>query len=317
MVAKQRKGTGKTYALIARTLQEGNLYAVLGVETTADYATLNKAYKKLALKLHPDKCHLENAGEAFKAINSAYATLKDTDKRSFYDANQLGRGKRNERDDDDDSRRQRRRGGVPEGFETGWGPDGTYMPPCADGVNIFEDPQHTYKFSYGKFVPTKRKDNRSRQQKAFDERLHTARMAPGSHDYDGSLQASASVMLAFCMNKLWNLSVCGLAGYTVYYATPWLFHATVGRMVPERILYYSGPDPTWIEFVLCLGTWYLMFMWILSCMELLDGFLIKSFGVDIGAILRELKIPDPPAEEQHRHPRRRRRQVPKMRHWTN
>ena len=299
MVAKQNKGKGKTHALIAQIIQEGNLYAVLGVETTADYATLNKAYKKLALKLHPDKCHLENAGEAFKAINTAYATLKDTEKRSFYDANQLGRGKRNDRADDDESRRQRRRGGVPEGFETGWGPAGTYMPPCADGVNIFKDRQHTFKFSHGKFVPTKRKDNRSRQQKAFDERLHTAQMAPGGYGYDGSMQASAGIMLAFCMNKLWILSVCGLAGYTVYYPAR--------RIVPERILDYSGPDPTGVEFVLWLGTW-----WIMSVMWIL---LVNFFGVDIGAILRELEVPDLPAEDQHRR-RRRRRQVPKMRDFT-
>lgn len=65
---------------------EVDYYELLEVERTADEATLKSAYRKLAMKYHPDK----NAGckdhEAkFKAINEAYDCLKDPQKRAAYD----------------------------------------------------------------------------------------------------------------------------------------------------------------------------------------------------------------------------------------
>ncbi|MBN8812707.1 MULTISPECIES: molecular chaperone DnaJ [Sphingomonas] len=65
---------------------EVDYYELLEVERTADDVTLKSAYRKLAIKYHPDK----NAGckdhEAkFKAINEAYDCLKDPQKRAAYD----------------------------------------------------------------------------------------------------------------------------------------------------------------------------------------------------------------------------------------
>lgn len=65
-----------------------DLYELLGVEKEDDLATIKKAYKRLAMKYHPDR-NLENpeaAEEAFKPIALAWETLGDPVKRAAYDA---------------------------------------------------------------------------------------------------------------------------------------------------------------------------------------------------------------------------------------
>src|SRR6185369_1014001 len=62
-----------------------DLYATLGVPKTADEETIKKAFRKLAMKYHPDK----NPGKAnearFKEVNQAQEILSDPKKRALYD----------------------------------------------------------------------------------------------------------------------------------------------------------------------------------------------------------------------------------------
>ncbi|KAL9645074.1 hypothetical protein ABK040_004565 [Willaertia magna] len=62
-------------------------YAILGVSRDADEKAIKSAYRKLALKWHPDRNPegKEMAEEKFKEIAEAYEVLSDSNKRSIYD----------------------------------------------------------------------------------------------------------------------------------------------------------------------------------------------------------------------------------------
>jgi len=73
--------------MAAPNLQSDDYYRVLGVERIATDIEIAKAYRKLALKCHPDKNqdNKEKAEEDFRTITEAHEVLNDAEKRRTYD----------------------------------------------------------------------------------------------------------------------------------------------------------------------------------------------------------------------------------------
>jgi DnaJ-class molecular chaperone len=65
------------------------LYHILGVSESASEEEIRKAYKKIAIKFHPDRCKdpklMDEYNEKFKQINKAHEILTDKNKRDIYD----------------------------------------------------------------------------------------------------------------------------------------------------------------------------------------------------------------------------------------
>lgn len=67
-------------------MEQQDYYEVLGVSRGADNSEIKKAYRKMAMKYHPDRnADDKSAEEKFKDIQKAYAILSDKQKRAAYD----------------------------------------------------------------------------------------------------------------------------------------------------------------------------------------------------------------------------------------
>ena len=77
-------------------MPDTKFYDLLGLDKNASDAELKKAYRKLAMKYHPDKSNDANRAEneqKFKDISNAYDTLKDPEKRKLLSVN-INQGKK-------------------------------------------------------------------------------------------------------------------------------------------------------------------------------------------------------------------------------
>ena len=67
-------------------MSKKDYYDVLGVSKSANKDELKKAYRKLAMKYHPDRNPDDSqAAEKFKELSEAYEILSDDQKRQTYD----------------------------------------------------------------------------------------------------------------------------------------------------------------------------------------------------------------------------------------
>eukprot|EP00927_Polykrikos_kofoidii_P011398 TRINITY_DN1482_c0_g2_i1.p1 TRINITY_DN1482_c0_g2~~TRINITY_DN1482_c0_g2_i1.p1 ORF type:complete len:348 (+),score=92.24 TRINITY_DN1482_c0_g2_i1:179-1222(+) len=81
---------GQTYTTdqmkeVQTILRTKDYYEILRVSKDASEDEIKKAYKKLALKLHPDKNKAPGAEEAFKKVSKAVQCLTDEEKKQVYD----------------------------------------------------------------------------------------------------------------------------------------------------------------------------------------------------------------------------------------
>ena len=83
---KEFKREVRRATMIASVASAGSLYATLGVDPAADETSIRRAYKKLALQLHPDRNKHEGAEEAFKKVLAAHERLVDPQQRRAYDS---------------------------------------------------------------------------------------------------------------------------------------------------------------------------------------------------------------------------------------
>jgi len=61
-----------------------DFYDILGISNISSGREIKKAFRKLSLRYHPDKC--EDCKEKFTDVNAAYDVLGDPKKRQVYDS---------------------------------------------------------------------------------------------------------------------------------------------------------------------------------------------------------------------------------------
>jgi hypothetical protein len=71
--------------ILSAAMELDDLYAILGVASDADAATIKSAYRRLAQLHHPDHSKQANAAEQFDQVAKAYTVLGDEKRRAWYD----------------------------------------------------------------------------------------------------------------------------------------------------------------------------------------------------------------------------------------
>lgn len=77
--------TPEQIEIVRRIRKTKDYYEILGLTKTCSEGEVRKAYRKLSLKVHPDKNSAPGAEEAFKAVSKSFQVLSDADLRDKYD----------------------------------------------------------------------------------------------------------------------------------------------------------------------------------------------------------------------------------------
>lgn len=77
--------TEEQIAIVRQLKKKKDYYEILGVEKSCTVEDVRKAYRKLSLKVHPDKNKAPGAEEAFKAVSKAFQCLSNQESRKKYD----------------------------------------------------------------------------------------------------------------------------------------------------------------------------------------------------------------------------------------
>lgn len=120
-----------------------NYYDVLNVPKDADNKAISDAYKKMALKWHPDKNpdNFEEANRQFQQISEAYQVLSDSTKRLRYDRGETTNNRRfYDYDDDDDDE-----------YDDGFGAFFSFVSPEMLFRHFFEHSEHARFFRSSDF----------------------------------------------------------------------------------------------------------------------------------------------------------------------
>ncbi|KAL1822577.1 hypothetical protein DCAR_0310398 [Daucus carota subsp. sativus] len=72
-------------SIVREIKRKKDYYEILGVERSCSVDDVRKAYRKLSLKVHPDKNQAPGAEEAFKLVSKAFQCLSDVESRKTYD----------------------------------------------------------------------------------------------------------------------------------------------------------------------------------------------------------------------------------------
>lgn len=77
--------TEENVELVRNIKRNNDYYTILGLEKSCSVEEIRKAYRKLSLKVHPDKNKAPGSEEAFKKVSKAFTCLSDGNSRSQYD----------------------------------------------------------------------------------------------------------------------------------------------------------------------------------------------------------------------------------------
>ena len=81
----ERNYTEENVHLIREIKGKSDYYAILGLEKSCSVEEIRKAYRKLSLKVHPDKNKAPGSEDAFKKVSKAFKCLSDDGSRRMYD----------------------------------------------------------------------------------------------------------------------------------------------------------------------------------------------------------------------------------------